>query len=276
MAVDRTALRRLLAPKPEAVAAVDGWCAAIDQAWPGVEVDLARFAEALSRLLDGTPAGQLQVPDFFLAQAAVQGGLAAHAALDALLAEIGGGLRRQASEDEVKETLQRLRERLLVGPEPKLALYAARGPLVGFLRISALNLLRNLRAAPAAAADSDEALAALPDASNLEAQLVGADQQQHFREAFRAAVKGLTARERALLRFNLLDGLSIDQLAPMYQVHRSSLARWLADARDALATRTRAELALRLQLPPAELESLLASVQKHFELSLSRALRETA
>lgn len=274
MPVDRQALRRALAGRPE----VDGWCDAIDQKWPGVSLDAQRFGAALLRLLEAAPAEVVDVPDFYLAQAAAQGGAGAHAALDALLTEIGNGLRRGAgaTADEVTETLQRLRERMLVGDSARIALYAARGPLIGFLRIAALNLLRNMRGGPAGETDSDEALAALPDAVNVEAMLVGADQQARFREAFRAAVRSLTPRERALLRFNLLDGLSIDELAPMYRVHRSSLARWLADARAALAERTREQLAVQLKLPPAELESLLASVQKHFDLSLSRALRETA
>lgn len=272
MPLDRAALKQALAAQPAAV--VDAWCAEIDAKWP--QVAFPGFAEKLVGLLAHAPAALLVVPDYFLAQAAVANAPGAHAALDGLLTEIGHGLRRQATDDEVTETLQRLRARLLVGDAPKLGLYAARGPLIGFLRITALNLLRNMRGGPAAETDSDEALAALPDAVNVEAQLLGADQQAHFREAFRAAVRSLTPRERALLRLNLLDGLSIDQLAPMYQVHRSSLARWLADARAALADRTRGELAQRLKLPPAELESLLASVQKHFDLSLSRALRETS
>ena len=272
MPVDRQALRRALESRPE----VEAWCDAISRAWPDVAVDEVRFAAALTRLMESAPAELIDVPGFFLAQAVAQGGAGAHAAFDGLLKEIGNGLRRQATDDEVTETLQRLRERMLVGEAPRIGLYAARGPLIGFLRITALNLLRNMRGGPAAETDSDEALAALPDAVNVEALLVGADQQAQFREAFRAAVRTVTPRERALLRFNLLDGLSIDELAPMYRVHRSSVARWLADARAALAVRTREQLAAQLRLPPAELESLLASVQKHFDLSLSRALRETA
>jgi DNA-directed RNA polymerase specialized sigma24 family protein len=38
----------------------------------------------------------------------------------------------------------------------------------------------------------------------------------------------LSPRERALLKLNLVDGASIDELAPLSQVSRATVARWLA------------------------------------------------
>lgn len=136
----------------------------------------------------------------------------------------------------------------------------------------ALYLLANHEAAEKPA-ESDDVLATLPDTAELEAGLLRADQQQHFRDAFREAVAQLTARQRALLRLSLLDALSIDEIAPLYAVNRSSIARWLAEAREALAQTTRAELKTRLKLEGEALEQLLRSVQNGFELSLTSALK---
>lgn len=194
-----------------------------------------------------------------------------------LLPPVASALRKRASPDDVDEAMQVLRARLLLAtpPEqPKLAKYSGRGALGAFLRIAAANVLSNLRPG-VATVQADEELAAMPDAADVEARLSRGDQQRRFREVFRDAVQSLSSRERALLRLSLLDGLSIDEVAPMYGAHRATVARWLSAAKERLATVTRARLAVVLQLPDDEVERLLTSVQHGFELSLSRALRET-
>ena len=172
--------------------------------------------------------------------------------------------------------MQRARARLLteLHGAPRLALYAGRGPVGGFVRAVAVHLLSDEEAASKPTED-DDALAALPEAADVEAGLCRLDQQQQFREAFREALATLSPRDRALLRMNLLDGLSIDDLAPMYGAHRATVARWLTAARDLLAARTRQTLAARLGLRPEELESLLGGVLSRFDLSLSRLMRES-
>jgi RNA polymerase sigma-70 factor, ECF subfamily len=213
-----------------------------------------------------------------LARACLAGDAAALNMLDReLLPPVAAALRRRASADDVDEAMQVLRTRLLVGtpPEaPKLAKFSGRGPLGAFLRIAASNVLSNLRPLVVPVSAEDE-LAALPDAADVESRLSSGDQQRQFRAAFREAVQSLTSRERALLRLSLLDGLSIDEVAPMYGAHRATVARWLTAAKERLAAITRAKLSTALQLPEDDVERLLTSVQNGFELSLSRALRET-
>jgi len=235
----------------------------------------ARFpsvsAERLGRRLSEL-AEPLDVEGVLHAVACLDGDAEALRLLDTeLLPRISDTLRRRAGAEGADDALQLTRARLLVGPEPKLRLYAGRGPLLGFLRVVAANVLSNLK--PAQQTESDDALAAVPDTADLESRLLKADQQLRFREAFAQAVKALTPRQRALLRLNLLDGLSIDEIAPMYGAHRSSAARWLAEAREALAAHTRAQLGTLLGLQPDEAERLLTSMQASFDLSLSRALR---
>ncbi|MDI1436574.1 sigma factor-like helix-turn-helix DNA-binding protein [Polyangium sorediatum] len=244
-----------------------------DELWLGHLARRLREDEPLATQLDAIDAGGL-----YLAAACLRG---VHAALEAFEREVLPSARRalsmRADEARVDEMLQRTRTRLLTelhGP-PKLALYAGRGPLGGFVRTVAVHLLANDEAAAKPIEDDDDALAALPEAADVEAGLCRLDQQQHFRAAFREALATLSSRDRALLRLSLLDGLSIDDIAPMYGAHRATVARWLGAARDLLATRTRQALASRLRLRPDDLESLLGGVLSRFDLSLSRLLRES-
>lgn len=218
---------------------------------------------------------ELDLEGLLLAHACLKNDATALRVLDGeLLPPVAAALRRRASTDEVDEAMQVLRARLLVGAEPKLAKFSGRGPLGAFLRIAASNVLSNLRPV-VANVNADDELAAVPDASDLESKLSRRDQQQQFRRVFREAVQALTARERSLLRLSLLDGLSIDELAPMYGAHRASVARWLSAAKERLSALTRSKLSVALQLPEDDVERLLTSVQNGFELSLSRALRES-
>ena len=219
----------------------------------------------------------LRIDDLLLVEACLAHDASALRELDALLAGVVKGLRHRATASEQDELCQQLRIRALVpmgDAQAKLRLYAGRGSLKGFLRVVALNLL-NREQRGELLQMSDGALAALPDVSHWESGVVRVDQQARFREAFQRAVGALTVRQRSLLRLNLLDGLSIDELSPLYGAHRSSVARWLAEAKEALEAETRRLVAESLKLEPAEVERLLVSVQQGFQLSLHRALRES-
>lgn len=218
---------------------------------------------------------ELDGPGIFLTAACLAKIPAALAVLDnEIFPAVFQALERRAGDALAQDVLQQTRMRLLLGHAPKLALYAGRGPLQGYIRAVASNLLANVQSSQKPA-ESDDVLALVPDAADLEAGLIRGDQQAQFKEAFRDAVARLTSRERALLRMSLLDGLSIDEISPMYGSHRSSVARWLADARQTLGAYTREALARRLKLSSPDVDSLMQSVQSRFDLSLSRALRET-
>ena len=192
-----------------------------------------------------------------------------------LLPQVRAALRRRAQDWVVDDVLQQARVKLVLATPPALAQYRGRGPLQAYVRAVAVHLLANLEASSKSSPSEDEELASLPDTAEVEAGLVRLDQQQHFKEAFAQAVAQLSPKQRALLRLNLLDALSIDEIAPLYGAHRSSIARWLAEAREELADHTRAQLALKLRLEGEALESLLRSVQQQFDLSLMSALRQT-
>jgi RNA polymerase sigma-70 factor (ECF subfamily) len=90
--------------------------------------------------------------------------------------------------------------------------------------------------------------------------------------AFREAVAALTARQRTLLRLHHLDGLTVDDLARMYDIHRATAARWVAAAREAVFEETRVRLQQRLGFDDAELVSVVRLVQSQLLQSLRRLL----
>jgi RNA polymerase sigma-70 factor (ECF subfamily) len=89
-----------------------------------------------------------------------------------------------------------------------------------------------------------------------------------FETAFRDAIQTLPDRERTLLRQHFLDGVSIHELSTLYRVHRATIGRWLERARDAVLESTRAHLMDRLDVPSAEIESILRLVLSKLEISL--------
>jgi RNA polymerase sigma-70 factor (ECF subfamily) len=79
----------------------------------------------------------------------------------------------------------------------------------------------------------------------------------HVRAAFLEALGELERRERTALRMHLLDGLTVDEVAPVFQIHRATAARWIAAARDRLLSIARRKLEARLALDRGEVDSLI-------------------
>ena len=118
-------------------------------------------------------------------------------------------------------------------------------------------------------------LADLPLAApNPELELIRRRHKEHFSEAFAAALATLDPRERTLLKLHTLDGLPLEQIAPLYKVDKSTISRWIAHAREQLEERTRDHLRLALKLNSGELESVLRVANSELSLSLSRLLED--
>jgi RNA polymerase sigma-70 factor (ECF subfamily) len=82
----------------------------------------------------------------------------------------------------------------------------------------------------------------------------------------------LTPRDRSMLRFHLIDGLSIDQIGKLESVHRATAARWIAAARKKIHDAVRADLRRQMKLTRAELESLIRVVRSRLDFSVKRHL----
>jgi RNA polymerase sigma-70 factor (ECF subfamily) len=237
-------------------------------------------------LVDGPAAAVLaEAPehqaDLDLARAALAGDTAALAALDRLLADaslpaLRGIDTAAAFADDV---LQQVRVKLLVGTDgdrtPRLSTYAGRGPLGGFLRVTALRTAMTVKRESGREVPIEDGLAQLADsaASPATAQL-RADQHEHLRAALRAAIAAQPSRVRAILRLYYGDGAQLEDLAALYRVHASTVSRWLDRARADIQAATRRELARALALDGRDLDSMLADAPA-LDVSLGSLLRTT-
>ena len=256
-------------------------------AWPAYEIAPERFGGELARRIAANADGKVTTAaleaahggDVYLAIACCDGDAPAIAQLDEL---VGRELRHAASKlratpDQTAEIHAELRRILLVDdPERGAALrdYAGRGDLRGYVRVSATRaLIRAInRGRREVAVDDSEVFDRMLPHDDPELTILRAQYRETVDAALRAALAQLDGRSRALLRYQLIDGWSIDQVGKLYGVHRATAARWLSDARQLLGDTIRRELASRLQIAASEVDSIVRLVQSRVDMSLDRLL----
>ncbi len=265
---------------PFATAVAEAYTAA-QAAWPGVTLSLARFNEELVRRLGPTfdPA-RLPVVctnDVYLAIACLDGDTAAISHLEREpFAEIDIAARKlRASHDQAAEVRGHLR-RILFTAEPNraaaLADYKGQGNLRGYIRVIASREL--IRAINRGRKEEPiEPLLEKLDISRApEIALLKQRYGPEIAAALRAAIEALEERERALLRYSLIAGWTVDRIGELYGVHRATAARWVSAARDALGENLRREASTRLSVPPDEVDSIVRLVHSQIDVSLARIL----
>jgi RNA polymerase sigma-70 factor (ECF subfamily) len=245
---------------------------------PSVQIDPGAFvgyvAERVTFDAHGRPLVQgLRAGALCIAAGCVAGEAAALAEFERIYApEIVAALARNFDRALADEAALRLRERLfLVEPDevPRLSSYSGRGDLRAWLRAAAartaIDLMRARRTVPVEQAVLDEAVV---DVDPLLAALKQ-HYREEFREAFRHATEALTDRERTLLRYRFRDGLSLDELAALFRVHRATAARWLASIRETLFEATRSRLVAQLEVTDSEVDSVLRLIDSQLDGSIS-------
>src|ERR1700722_13903507 len=123
-------------------------CERARRAVPSVEPVLADFVRRLASCSrDRVPPALERAEDLALASAAGRGDTEALQALDALLvASVRRAVARIDRSPAFADLVaQELRTRLFVGPRPRIADYAAGGPLSSWLRSAAARIALNLR-----------------------------------------------------------------------------------------------------------------------------------
>lgn len=250
--------------------------------WPGIALESVHFVQYLAeRLPAEAPIAEAldaasSIEELFLAFACLRHDrIALHAFEDRFLREVGAfisGVDR--SPTFVAEVRQQLREKLFTGSEPKIAEFAGRGALGGWVRVAALRIALNLKRsearADAVAQDSVEATLGAelgPELDHL---------RSRYREAFAAAVSDalgqLSDRDRTLLRLYHLDSLSLDAIAALYRVHLSTISRWLSRAREQVEEATTRQLCEQLGVGESSVHSIADLVVSQVSLSLTRLL----
>lgn len=246
-------------------------------AHPTVRLAFDRFATRVASR--GIP-GDARADDLFLAIACEEQDPAALATFETdLMARLRSLLRRIESDRElVDELVQVVRVRVLVGTDgagPRIASYTGAGSLIGWLKVMAVRLHANARRDRARSPVDVAAQAEQLDehAANLiapERVLLGGRHGPALRTALSAGLRALPVRERALLRFHYVDGVTLERIGAMYGVHKGTVSRWLQAAREQLVESTLASLGVAGSTD--ELMSLCRQVLSRLDLTLS-ALR---
>ena len=143
-------------------------------------------------------------------------------------------------------------------------------------RVCALRLALDLKMSPEVAKRGDnQALDALVGGANIGETVLDAEQHREaFREALQEALAMLTAREKTILRLHFLDGMNIDALGKVFQVHRATVARWLVSIRTRVLDDVRKRLSLDLGASSSEAQSLVRLLRSEVQLSIRRILSD--
>jgi RNA polymerase sigma-70 factor, ECF subfamily len=252
-------------------------------AWPAISIAPGVLAAHLARCL---PAEQelllaletIRCADLFLAAGCASNDAAALAAFDAMLGPTVDGSVRSIDPNPafLSEVRQYVRQRLLMteGDAPaRIATYSGRGPLHSWLRAVAVRGALNLKeAAPRESPLPGPGLELAMSGGDPEWQLLRSQHHKEFKEAFEGALGSLEPDERTLLRFQVVDGLTTEQIGKLFQVNKGTVSRRLQKARDRLLSQTRRAVAAKLALTPAELDSFMGAVRGSMDVSLIRFL----
>jgi RNA polymerase sigma-70 factor (ECF subfamily) len=252
--------------------------------WPTIVLDREVFIDYLAHWISVAMAAdaelrQCSLSEIYIGCACSRGDAIALALFEqAYMSEVDAALAHmRLAREMVDEIKQLVREKLFVaqnGEPARITNYAGHGQLLGLVRVlavrAAVDLLRRCKREQLLT----HARADVP-APGLDPELAHLQQryQAHFKDAFELAVKALSSRERNLIRYQLVDGLNVDQIGALYGTHRATAARWVKAAREELARRTRNELCKRLALSAEEVEGLIRWVQSQMELSIQRIFK---
>ncbi len=253
--------------------AIAGAWAAAQRRWPGVALDGEAYAAWLGSRAQAIHAlTELNTDDLYLACACARGDAGALATFEArYLATLKTRLRDHAA-DELRQVLRRLLFVAEPGMQPKIADYAGTGALQSWLKVLAVRQAVRLDP-PRQLQGEDDKLVNLPAlGGNPELRFLKAGSRDAFKIAFHEALASLESRAQNVLRQHYIDGLSIDQLGLLHATHRTSAARWLREAREALMSGTKKALMRRAKLSPEECESVLRDVQSQLDLSIRTLL----
>lgn len=279
----RPAARDALAAAPLLEATLAHLVRETREAWPELPVDPERFIAFLARHLPAQVAtteqlAALRANDLYLVCAYGMGVPAAQQRVEAdHLPRVARGLRRiGCAPAEAADILQELRCRLIDMQDPAVRRrgYSGRSDLSGWLclsgiRAAGMHRRQDRRERPLEQAPE----VVLARGADPESEALRERFKDQFQAAFREAVAALSSRERNLLRYHYLSGLSIDQIAQLHDIHRATAARRLARAEEHLVELTRTLFLASIPMGAISLTQIPTLIQSRISLDLARVLR---
>ena len=260
-------------------------CALGRKAFPQLVLDDATFVRHLAQCIGRSdealpPLEDLAVEDLYLACACLSGVPGAAAMFDV---HCGGQIRASLtalsdSEVDREEIQQQLRIKLLLGSggtPPRLVDYLGLGPLARWAGVAAHRLaLSALRSNKSEAmARERSAVEAAFDWKDPAIILMKERYRADFQRALEDALGMIPDRDRLLLRMHLANGMTTRSIVKVYNVDHSTAARWIIDARVQVASQVQRLLRERLNLSPADVQSIATLVTSQLDLSISLLLQ---
>lgn len=237
----------------------------------GITVDVGAFQAFVASKGAGTPT---HIEELCLSFACVSGNGAAIAMFERdFFPHAEKALRRMnASTTLQDDVVSWMRGELFVRANGGLLIsYSGRGDLAGWVRsVATREALKHLERAKKEV--QDDVLEELPLPASELASMRGAHGEK-FTRAFSAAFAALSVEQRNLLRQHFLDGLSIDVLARLHQVHRATAARRIVAAKTELVDGVRATLRADLGLSTSGIDEVITL--SNLDESLGELLKKT-
>jgi RNA polymerase sigma-70 factor, ECF subfamily len=254
--------------------------------WPGLPDLPDAFREVVFARVDGeadlaAAVGGLALPDLYLVTAVLAGDRTALVAFERLVrdettrAVAKLGANAAAPEDVIQELLLKLLVPQADKPA-KLTAFGGHGALHAWIRVAAVRTAISLVRRRQELGIEDDALAAIADDADDQAlAFLKSSYRAEFKRAFAEAFGELSKRARTLLRLQVIDQLTIEEIGAFYAVSRATAARHLAEARTQLVTGTQQRLAATLGISATELGELMRLVASTLYSTLPRLLRAT-
>jgi RNA polymerase sigma-70 factor (ECF subfamily) len=249
--------------------------------WPTIVLSSDQFL-ARAAALDISPAAlELHSDDLFLAFACLEAESRALHSFEAnYLSQVDSHVRRFGlPPDLLDEVRQRVRVKLLVGATPGIARYAGHGPLMAFVRVTAIRVAVDAAATvgSSTAASADEFLdsyASFVEAPEL--TVIKDVYRDRFRAQLESSLAALAPAEKTLLRLHVVDRLNIDAIGVIYRTHRATIARRLVQVRTKVLDDFRRQFATRWGISTSDVRSLARLLGDEIHISARRILAPAA
>ncbi len=224
------------------------------------------------RLQEVDELGRLATNDLYLACACVNHVPGAMAAFEQLVRRDLAAVLARVPRQEHDDLVQAIRLKLFTGSPPGLTAYSGLGSVKGWFRVTAARVVLNAvtRDQAPLPVDEDALLEQLSPTDDPELNALKLDLTRHFHEVLQVAFRALTPRERNLLRYAVGQGATVDQIAAVFNTHRSSASRWVVAARSSFADHVLIEVERRWGTSTASARKILQLVNSQLDLSWSR------
>lgn len=249
-------------------------------AWPGLRLDVERFASWLAAETVTEQDLAARGEEIYLAFACAEGEPGAHRVFEQhFLSQVPRYVSRfRLAPHLLDEVQQRVRMKQLFGQTPGIARYRGRGPLGAWIRATAVRVAFDVvgQAGQPVTADLDQELDDVWRAfeAGPEGQLIKETYRDRLTAALQSSLAALEPRDKTLLRLHVVDGLSIDVIGRIYRVHRSTIARRLVAIRGHVFADLRTRAALGWGATSADLRSVVRILGDEIRVSARRVLAE--